>query len=219
MIPNTGFIKHYSKMHSNIVLCAVVLILGGNPCKYDIVDALSSSSISKKLDLSDLKIEESTFKPESIASSGASATSFPISRAQQKYFTAFVNLSYVHYDKNNSRPNYHTDHSETGRYSTADHSDVHGVAIQMISKRSELTSSSNDSEPSDSDITGCYPPFLDNYPRNESWIAIVKRGHCTFNEKIKNALDLNASGVLVYDNEDGKPLQSMKGMIKYYYSY
>ena len=38
-----------------------------------------------------------------------------------------------------------------------------------------------------------------------------KRYTRVFNEKIKNALDLNASGILVYDNEEGKPLQSMKG--------
>merc|ERR1719412_1147822 len=41
----------------------------------------------------------------------------------------------------------------------------------------------------DDDVTGCFPPFID---------------------KVKNAKKMNASGVMVYDIEDGKPLQSMK---------
>ena len=55
---------------------------------------------------------------------------------------------------------------------------------------------------------------MDNYPHDQSWIAVVKRGKCTFNEKVKNALELNASGVLVYDDENGETLQSMKGIQK-----
>ena len=41
----------------------------------------------------------------------------------------------------------------------------------------------------------------------EAWIAVIRRGGCTFNEKIRNVLALNASGVLIYDNEgsSGEP--------------
>ena len=87
----------------------------------------------------------------------------------------------------------------------------------MISKESKLrgeNSSSETASQNDEDITGCFPPFQDNYPHNEPWIAVVKRGQCTFNEKVKHALELNASGVLVYDDENGKTLQSMKGKAK-----
>ena len=48
---------------------------------------------------------------------------------------------------------------------------------------------------------------LQNYPvpgegeEGEAWIAVIRRGGCTFNEKIRNVLALNASGVLIYDNE------------------
>ena len=90
-----------------------------------------------------------------------------------------------------------------------------GVALVMKSEKSNA-GSSNVPETSfheDDDATGCVPPFVNNYPRNKSWIAVVKGGGCTFNEKVKNAKELNASGVLVYDIEDGKPLQSMKGII------
>ena len=111
---------------------------------------------------------------------------------------------------------YHTDHSETGRYSTSHPIDVRGVAIKLISENSYQSNNSDSTHPEEEgDVTGCTPPFVENFPQNESWIAVVKRGGCTFNEKIKNALDLNASGILVYDNEESKPLQSMKGKITF----
>ena len=84
----------------------------------------------------------------------------------------------------------------------------------MISERAQLKLLDNGLETSaenDSKVTGCFPPFLDNYPHNETWIAVVKRGRCTFNEKVKNAFALNASGIIIYDDDDGKLLQSMKG--------
>ena len=60
-------------------------------------------------------------------------------------------------------------------------------------------------------FSGCQGPFVKNWPQNKPWIALVKRGHCVFNQKIQNAEFLNASGVLVYDYESGNGgLQSMK---------
>jgi len=108
---------------------------------------------------------------------------------------------------------YHTEHTETGRYSTSFNEDVKGVAIEMISDHESLRLENNSLDSrllKDGNITGCTPPFVDNYPHNESWIAVVKRGGCTFNEKVKNALDLNATAILVYDSENDQVLQSMK---------
>ena len=60
-------------------------------------------------------------------------------------------------------------------------------------------------------FTGCQGPFESNWPLNQPWIALVQRGDCTFNQKIQNALDLKASGILIYDLPDGGGvLQSMK---------
>ena len=144
------------------------------------------------------------------------STSYPKTAINQKYWTAFINISYVHITGNGSKRMYHTDHSETGRFSTSHPIDVRGMAIKLVSEKSDQSNDTDSLYPEeDGDVTGCFPPFVENFPRNESWIAVVKRGHCTFNEKIKNALDLNASGILVYDNEEGKPLQSMKGKKKF----
>lgn len=60
------------------------------------------------------------------------------------------------------------------------------------------------------DNTACNGPFVKNYPSGEPWIAVIQRGKCTFNQKIANALRLNASGVLIYDNDNSGTLQSMK---------
>ena len=62
------------------------------------------------------------------------------------------------------------------------------------------------------DFTGCSGPFEPNWPdKGQPWIALVQRGECTFNQKIQNALELKASGILIYDLPDGGGvLQSMK---------
>ena len=206
------------KMYTDIIICAVFVILG-NVHKYGIVEASSSSSLSNNSNLSEKKMEENNLKPESNTSSEHSSYSTSIRTSYvsspQNYWTAFINISYVHYKPNDTRPLYHTDKSETGRYSTSNVKDVIGVVVEMTSRKSKQGGNFSDSSfQEDVDVTGCFPPFIDNFPRNESWVALVKRGGCTFNEKVKNARKMNASGVMVYDIEDGKPLQSMKGTTK-----
>ena len=178
--------------------------------------ALSPSSSSTKQSLlSDWKAIKDDPHPESTTFPSTRALSTPDTYLKETdYWTAFINISYI--DKTNeSSPVYHTAHSETGRYSAGIAKDVRGIAVKMISE-SDLQGDSenknrNPANLQDKDITGCYPPFVTNYPKNEPWIAVIKRGHCTFNEKIKNAMDLNASGVLVYDDKHDNLLHSMKG--------
>ena len=55
-------------------------------------------------------------------------------------------------------------------------------------------------------ILGCSGPFVKHWPKDGPWIALIKRGNCTFSQKIKNAESLNASGVLVYDHDSGANL-------------
>ena len=179
-----------------------------------------SSSSSKQSLLSDWKALTDDSHTESTTLPSSRALSTPTtSYKETDYWTAFINISYI--DKTNeSSPVYHTAHSETGRYSAGIAKDVRGIAVKMISE-SDLGDPENKSQNSanlqDKDITGCYPPFVTNYPKNEPWIAVIKRGHCTFNEKIKNAMDLNASGVLVYDDKHDNLLHSMKGKMLWFY--
>ena len=196
------------KMKQQILIYTAFLIIGS----LYTLNIEASSISSESSNSSELKTNLTSRKEDSDSSSKAISTSYPKPAINQIYWTAFINISYVHITTNGSKRMYHTDNSETGRYSTSLPIDVRGLAIKLVSENSNQSNNNNSLHPEENgDITGCFPPFLDNFPRNESWIAVVKRGHCTFNEKIKNALDLNASGILVYDNEERQPLQSMKG--------
>lgn len=110
------------------------------------------------------------------------------------YWTAYLNISYVDKD----RQVWHTERTETGRFSSSGAKEAAGVAVEITSE--------DDPE----DRSGCTLPFRKTYPSDQKWIAIIERGKCTFNQKISNALSVNASGVLIYDNEDDGILQSMK---------
>uniref|UniRef100_H2ZIF4 PA domain-containing protein n=1 Tax=Ciona savignyi TaxID=51511 RepID=H2ZIF4_CIOSA len=41
-------------------------------------------------------------------------------------------------------------------------------------------------------------------PKNETWVALIKRGHCYFFNKIKLGERYNASAVVIYDDKPGK---------------
>ncbi|TRY75866.1 hypothetical protein TCAL_09365 [Tigriopus californicus] len=119
------------------------------------------------------------------------------------YRMAYLNISYL----DSERKLWHTERTETGRYSSAGIREATGVAVEVLS--SNPVSGSN---PEAFDQSACDPPFQHDKlpPHGDPWIAIVKRGKCTFNKKISNILALGAAGILVYDNEEGGSLQSMK---------
>jgi len=125
-----------------------------------------------------------------------------------EYYTAFLNISY--FDKN--RGVYHTEKTETGRYSTNVPKDFYGTVVPLVSNFTVVqTENKSDLPDIHYEITGCSGPFVKNWPKEGPWIALIKRGDCTFSQKIKNAESLNASGVLVYDQDSGSGnLQSMK---------
>lgn len=42
------------------------------------------------------------------------------------------------------------------------------------------------------------------------WIALIKRGHCKFDEKVQNVIIYNAAAVIIYNDEDRKDLHKMR---------
>ena len=118
------------------------------------------------------------------------------------YWTANINLSYV----DSQHQLWHTERTETGRYSNGrqiDHPpEAEGIVVHIRAVK--------DGPEGQEDNSGCEGPFAANYPKDEPWIALIKRGNCTFQTKLVNAKALNASGVLVYDNVDSGELQSMR---------
>lgn len=150
--------------------------------------------------------------PNSISTTSNSENkAFTSADGVTEYYTAFLNISY--FDKN--RGVYHTEKTETGRYSTSFPKDFFGTVVPLLSNFTALQKANQSDLPDtqyEYDLTGCSGPFLIKHQPNDGpWIALIKRGDCTFSQKIKNAESLNASGVLVYDHDSGNGgLQSMK---------
>jgi len=93
--------------------------------------------------------------------------------------------------------------------------DAEGVAVFVISGLTIESFLRNSLKTEVPDNFGCKGPFLNNYPSGEPWIAIIQKGRCTFNQKIENAIKLNASGALIYDLESKKSLQPiLEGLFK-----
>ncbi len=119
------------------------------------------------------------------------------SRFVSQFWTAYLNISYADED----RKVWHTERTETARYSAA------GPVAKEAGGLAVVLTAEGDVE----DNSGCTGPFSVGWPTTgEGWVAVVKRGGCTFNTKIANAAALNASAVLVYDDRDSDRLQSMK---------
>lgn len=62
-------------------------------------------------------------------------------------------------------------------------------------------------------FTGCNFPLRPSYgvlPTNETWVALVKRGQCSFQQKMENAYKSNATGIIIYDDKDNADLEKMQ---------
>ena len=101
-------------------------------------------------------------------------------------YTAYVNITYLDPETNHVFKDRQIIHGHYGHGSIVDHRT--GVVVHVRSANN-LTD-------------GCSPPV--NVPgTGEKWIALVKRGDCSFQTKITNAaINSNASAVVIYDYEE-----------------
>lgn len=65
------------------------------------------------------------------------------------------------------------------------------------------------------DHTGCSRDWFGTKggplpPANEPWIALIKRGNCNFEEKVKHAYFFGAVAVIIYNDKDDPRLDKMK---------
>ena len=146
------------------------------------------------------------------ASSSPPSISSP--QINHEYWTAYIDIKHVTVNKTTRKRKFYSDTSETGVFLSRNATNIHGVAVIMRSNENDPRKSSTviDSEDARSN-SGCFPPFLKNYPNDEPWIAVARNGQCSIRDKVRNALGLNASGILIYDDKEDQPLYSMKGMI------
>ena len=142
----------------------------------------------------------------------------PASSAQAAYdhWKSSITIQHVTFNNKTMRQTVYSDTSETGVYISKDSLAFEGLAVIMqfnVSKQNEM---SNLMLPEDAmNKSVCFPMFLENYPQNESWIAVVRNDQCSIEDMARNAHNLNASGVLIYGGEDGRPLFSIAGKDTY----
>lgn len=101
---------------------------------------------------------------------------------KEEWYTAFVNISYVDPVSSEVR----MEKTECGRY--GEHSpkkEVKGLVL--------LPSLPQDRQVCDPNVR--FPTV----PQNTAWVALVASGNCTFKEKIRNVVNLNASAVVIYN--------------------
>ena len=110
------------------------------------------------------------------------------------------------------RQKLYTETTETGVYVSQNSLNFEGGAVILQPNVTKRNDQKNVIVPEDAvDKSGCFPPFLENYPKNESWIAVVTNDQCSIEDKVRNAHNLNASGLLIYDAKEERPLFSMAG--------
>lgn len=113
----------------------------------------------------------------------------------EDYTMAHVNITYIDPKTNK----FVTEKEEVGKFSVGKIESVHGIVVHV--------SSSNHSS---DNFYGCNNVDVDNIPpQNESWIALVKKGRCSIDKKIANVLKLNASAMVIYNNDYGSKLIKM----------
>lgn len=81
--------------------------------------------------------------------------------------------------------------------------DVKGIVVPILT---ETTADLPEQE----DNFVCKGPFVKNYPSDEPWIALIRKGECSFDEKIANVMKLNPSGIIIYDNNEYAILQEVR---------
>ncbi|KAF5300013.1 hypothetical protein FQR65_LT09269 [Abscondita terminalis] len=149
-----------------------------------------------------------------IVSSTSAPEDFPIGAALQlspgddtrsfdddipnSFISAYINITYR--DGKDKK----WEKSECGRYGGGHVAPVAGIVVHVSWVKDP------------DDHTGCKTPFESSHSDRQlplkgvPWIALIKRGGCSFEEKVSNALLSHALGVLVYNDRDSPDLDKMK---------
>ncbi|KAK4887654.1 hypothetical protein RN001_003925 [Aquatica leii] len=114
------------------------------------------------------------------------------------FISAYLNVTYR--DHNELK----WERLECGRYGGGYVADVSGIVVHVSAVDNA------------DDHTGCKLPFESSRSDKQlplpgiPWIALIKRGNCNFEDKVSNAFQSHASGVLVYNDRESPDLDKMK---------
>lgn len=113
------------------------------------------------------------------------------------YVMAFINYSYIADGVDNSFA------EEKAKYGEGRIFNVRGLLVHVTSRYDK------------DDHTACSPHLKgtnwdDLPPPGTDWVALIKRGNCNFEDKVKHAWLHKALGVIVYNDRDSLNLDKMK---------
>lgn len=162
-----------------------------------VANSASSSDMNQHTDFSPNQISSSY--PVAVSGSGAIDQQGPTDRSyapMDVWVFATINISYYSFESEEF-----VNRSEKAKYGEGKILNVEGKLVHITSPREK------------EDHTGCDEDMLGtkgNPLPNEPWIALIKRGKCNFEEKVKHAWNHNASGVIVYNDRESINLDKMK---------
>lgn len=118
-----------------------------------------------------------------------------VDETSDSYTTAYLNVTT--YDATTGAM-VQTDKSEIGKFGEYHVGSATGELLHVIGV--------------DGDRNGCAPPVRGFHaPRiSGPWIALVRRGKCSFQIKVDNARQAGASAVIVYNDREATELEKMK---------
>ncbi|CAN8006912.1 unnamed protein product [Ixodes hexagonus] len=117
---------------------------------------------------------------------------FSYAHDAEEYYTAIVNITYV----SPATGLVVSEREELGKYSAGKVGSVSGVVVHVTSNN--LTAHD-----------ACSPLDTANIPQ-EPWIALIQHGNCVESVKMRHAVNTNASGAVVYNNNPGNRLVKMR---------
>lgn len=123
------------------------------------------------------------------------AAASTIDETTDSYTTAYLNVT--SYDVNTGLM-IQSEKSEIGKFGEYHVGAAYGVLMHVVG--------------TDGDRNGCSPPVRGAHepPVTGPWIALVRRGKCSFQNKVDNARRAGASAVIVYNDRESTDLDKMK---------
>lgn len=114
------------------------------------------------------------------------------------FFYAFINYTFTnHNDEQMSRS------EDQAKYGEGQVKNVEGRIVHVTNEFDR-----NDHSACSKEMLGTKGGDLP--APNIPWIALIRRGNCTFEEKVRHAYNKNAVGVIIYNDKDTNVLDKMK---------
>lgn len=141
-------------------------------------------------------------QPSQDFSNGVSSFALPAEDSRMAAFDSYT-LAFLNYSYTNGDDSLVQEGELIGKYGE-------GRILNRTGLLVHITKSDNEN-----DHTGCTKDWNGTLgaplpPREVPWIALIKRGNCNFEEKVRHAYNHGAGAVIIYNDKDDPRLDKMK---------